>query len=216
MKHSTSLSPPSLLGFSSLPERNEDNTIESANENGEPASGDGSTTVAKALTASIEETTCPVCDKVAQFRCTRCQVQRYCSRDCQRTHWMQGHRELCHSINVRDRIILVEMEHESTQQPALLAPQAGILSRNPPEGIFPLKVQVALSSDHAPMMCYDESRSFHYLVHPRNCKRTKLLERSIREHGEMGGAKAYFNAKLLKDDKKLAIYLDQNLGNLHW
>ncbi|EFJ52915.1 hypothetical protein VOLCADRAFT_86388 [Volvox carteri f. nagariensis] len=30
---------------------------------------------------------CAICDKPALFRCARCKVERYCSRECQRDHW---------------------------------------------------------------------------------------------------------------------------------
>merc|ERR1712167_213896 len=42
----------------------------------------------------------PLCSKreqrVRQFQvCARCQVTRYCSRKCQKTHWNNGHKKYC-------------------------------------------------------------------------------------------------------------------------
>jgi hypothetical protein len=66
-------------------------------------------------------------------------------------------------------------------------------------------MQVSLSTAFAPMVSYDEGRSFKYLIHPQKCRKAKLLlDRSVREYGDVGGgAKAYFDATL-KDGKLLS------------
>eukprot|EP01137_Pigoraptor_chileana_P003650 Opistho-2@44140 len=38
---------------------------------------------------------CVVCGTVAGQRCGNCQIARYCSRTCQKTHWSAGHRDAC-------------------------------------------------------------------------------------------------------------------------
>jgi hypothetical protein len=107
------------------------------------------------------------------------------------------------------------LEHGSTfQEPVLVSPEADVLPREAPLGLFALKIQVSLSTAFAPMVCYDEGRSFHNLIHPQNCRKAKFLDRTIREYGDAGGAKAYFNVTV--KDGKLVIYLDQRLGNLEW
>jgi hypothetical protein len=84
----------------------------------------------------------------------------------------------------------------------------------PGEG-FVMKIQVALSDMHSPMIAYDEARSGLYLIQKENCKNKDLLDRTVRKYGLMGGAKAYFKVKL-RADKKLLVFLDQRQEDLGW
>ena len=40
---------------------------------------------------------CPVCNKVAETKCTACKAVFYCSRDCQKKHW-KAHKFDCKSL----------------------------------------------------------------------------------------------------------------------
>ena len=179
---------------------------------------------------------CPCCGKEAKLICTRCHTQRYCSRSCQQVHWKEGHKQRCQSIS--GRTVLVDLDNRSENQiwessgssnatwQALQQDRhdrqenkdimaSAVTSSSSFKKLFPLKVQVALNNPIAPMMCYDESRSLNSLIHYPNCKKARLLDRTIRENGEAGGAKAYFNASI-RSDGRLVIYLDQRWGVLHW
>jgi len=53
--------------------------------------------------ARVKLNKCHACDKVdptgSEFkRCSRCKVALYCSADCQRNHWKDGHKEDCKSL----------------------------------------------------------------------------------------------------------------------
>ena len=153
---------------------------------------------------------CPCCGKQANLLCTRCRVQKYCSRDCQKTHWLAQHKKECQSID--GRTILVDLLEEENNQEA----PANI----PLEKKFVLKVQVALGTNSptavkSPMMAYDQSKSVFYLISRGNCRKATLLDRTVRAHGQAGGAKAYFNAKI-RSDRKMIVYLDQRHTNLEW
>ena len=41
---------------------------------------------------------CIECDKPAIHKCAQCHVVEYCSRECQRTHWEDGHKDVCFNI----------------------------------------------------------------------------------------------------------------------
>ncbi|KAK9837579.1 hypothetical protein WJX74_000796 [Apatococcus lobatus] len=49
---------------------------------------------ARTVLPSINST-CPICDRAASKKCTRCKKVKYCSESCQKEHWHQGHREEC-------------------------------------------------------------------------------------------------------------------------
>jgi MYND finger len=191
---------------------------------------------------------CPSCGKQeATLLCTRCRMQRYCSRECQKADWKKSHKQQCTSNSTtttttttlspkgggdssnhptgRGRIVLVKLQHSGDEGPATTKNN----SKSPPGGgenvgggggdvCFPLKIQVALHSPIgvAPMMCYNESRSVQCLIHKQNCTKAQLLEKTIRQRGEMGGAKAFFNASLRQKDGALAIEIDHSLGLLPW
>ena len=41
-----------------------------------------------------QEPKCVVCGKKSQFKCSQCAVEKYCSRNCQKSHWNQ-HKSIC-------------------------------------------------------------------------------------------------------------------------
>lgn len=89
-------------------------------------------------------------------------------------------------------------------------------SVHPNNTVFIVKVQVALNSKVSPMIAYDYSRSVYYLINATNCKKSQLLDHTIRSTGDVQGSKAYFNAKIRARDFKLIIFLDQRHANLGW
>lgn len=151
-------------------------------------------------------TECPCCGKEAKLLCTRCRSLRYCSQVCQKAHWIDGHKEEC--ISVEGRKIIVDIDDE--ENPENATANAVSLSS------FVLKVQVALNSSVSPMIAYDNSRSVYFLINTGNCKKASLLDRTIRQTGDVHGSKAYFNAKIRARDQKLIIYLDQRYEDLGW
>lgn len=38
---------------------------------------------------------CSVCNRPANFRCTKCKAVWYCSQECQRKDWFLGHKSVC-------------------------------------------------------------------------------------------------------------------------
>ncbi|XP_020548231.1 ubiquitin carboxyl-terminal hydrolase 16 isoform X2 [Sesamum indicum] len=47
---------------------------------------------------------CEVCFSPTTTRCKQCKAVRYCSRKCQTIHWLQGHKEECHSFTTYQNI----------------------------------------------------------------------------------------------------------------
>ncbi|KAK8950690.1 Ubiquitin carboxyl-terminal hydrolase 16 [Platanthera zijinensis] len=45
---------------------------------------------------------CAVCQSPTTTRCSRCKAVRYCSGNCQITHWRQGHKYECHPPPIKD------------------------------------------------------------------------------------------------------------------
>lgn len=42
---------------------------------------------------------CLECDKPTTHKCERCHVAEYCSQECQRAHWDDGHKDICFDIS---------------------------------------------------------------------------------------------------------------------
>ena len=227
----------------------------------DPASANGD--IAEIDDVQADNCYCPCCGKPATLLCTRCRTQRYCSKECQKSHWIKSHKRQCKSLE--GRIIFVDLDQDfmedlisnangdtsqlqsSSPVPSSPSSMDGSImistTSRPREKAtttstssllmdrkFAIKVQVALQgpADHPPMMCYNETRTFRYLIHTGNCTKSRLLEKIIRETGIMDGAKLYFNAKIIlrqpllqptvssSGSSKLAIYIDQQLGSLSW
>lgn len=53
-----------------------------------------------------------ICNKIAEFTCSDCGVQGYCSAACQKQHWETGHQKECHNIIL----------HNTIHQPSRLPP----------------------------------------------------------------------------------------------
>ncbi len=155
---------------------------------------------------TIQRSWCPSCGNEAKLICTRCRSQKYCSKICQRNHWLSFHKQECRSID--GRIVIVDFQDENHS--------ATVISHTLPTDKFVLKVQVALNSKSSPMIGYDYSRSIYYLISASNCNKSQLLDRTIRKTGDVMGSKAYFNAKILTRDNQLIIFLDQRHQNLGW
>lgn len=45
---------------------------------------------------------CAVCGSPTTTRCSRCKAVRYCSGNCQISHWRQGHKYECHPPSIKD------------------------------------------------------------------------------------------------------------------
>ncbi|KAE9587893.1 hypothetical protein Lal_00002786 [Lupinus albus] len=43
----------------------------------------------------IDDTFCAVCEKQGTKKCSRCKTVRYCSQECQHSHWRSGHKADC-------------------------------------------------------------------------------------------------------------------------
>ncbi|KAK1287530.1 Ubiquitin carboxyl-terminal hydrolase 16 [Acorus calamus] len=61
-----------------------------------------SAAAASATSASVfvQEKECAFCGSPATKLCSRCKSVRYCSGNCQISHWFQGHKDVCHSPSI--------------------------------------------------------------------------------------------------------------------
>jgi hypothetical protein len=186
-------------------EEKKEETTSNNDDTSSSSSSSSNTVVPLAKKKEPLNETCPCCGKQSKLLCTRCRSQRYCSRDCQKSHWASHHKSSCKSVvaNTNGRSIVVDLEE---------------MEEHPNTSTFIIKVQVALHSQvKSPMIAYDQPRSLGMvLIHPMNCHKAILLETTIHKYGPVGGAKAYFNAKLRPKDKKLILYLDQRHDDLTW
>ena len=60
----------------------------------------------KAVKKLEEGTRCIVCNRIANFRCSRCQAIPYCSQVCQRGHW-KSHKPFCIAVNAPNKFTLL-------------------------------------------------------------------------------------------------------------
>lgn len=191
-------------------------------QNGSGIAAASTTTISTPSSSTSEPSaSCPSCGKEAKLLCTRCRLQKYCSQECQKLHWSTIHKRECQSIE--GRTILVDVQDDdpnnnSNAQQASLSSSSSEALVDHVHGnqVFILKIQVALNSKISPMIAYDQSRSVYYMINATNCKKSQLLDHTIRTTGDVQGSKAYFNAKIRARDLKLIIYLDQRHGNLGW
>ena len=60
-----------------------------------------------------------VCGNAAQFECSNCSSQGYCSEECQHSHWMEKHRKECSRLSERRRRsdVLYNRQNQNTPAP---------------------------------------------------------------------------------------------------
>ena len=49
---------------------------------------------------------CPVCNKVAENKCTACKLIFYCNKECQKKHWKGGHKFECKKLPYKASVTL--------------------------------------------------------------------------------------------------------------
>ena len=62
-----------------------------------------------------------VCGKAAQFECSSCNAQGYCSQDCQLKHWTNTHQKLCSRMSEKKRRTEVLLRRQTSSSNALPA-----------------------------------------------------------------------------------------------
>ena len=173
------------------------------------AAGAASATVARSIVPITEAYNCWNCkEKNGVHMCSACGEARYCSVECQKTHWKTGgHKAVCK----KDAYIITVDPAKSGKSPGenLTGQQlplywTGAIPKNVRPGeIFEIKVQVG-PTIVTPFMIYDEKRSF--LINCRNADidgGTKAEEffKQVHEFSAFGGRKAFFRASFMEPGK---------------
>ena len=68
-----------------------------------------------------------VCGKAAQFECSSCNAQGYCSQECQRNHWNTSHQKLCSRLSEKKRrseVLLRRQTSNNALTPIFEAPNS--------------------------------------------------------------------------------------------
>jgi hypothetical protein len=152
-------------------------------------------------TASYQEfkANCVHCQAtgVVTFKCGKCRVATYCSKDCQVAHWKAGHKKECNACDVSAEIIVTQQ----TQMAFATSSGSAIKwSGKPPKDvavdeIFDIKIQIGPTVE-APFLVYDKSRTLETTVMPHNCVKIKELFALIHAYTPCAGRKAYMHAKV--------------------
>eukprot|EP00798_Chlamydomonas_sp_ICE-L_P028049 gene28049-31151_t len=141
--------------------------------------------------ASKPHKTCAACGSKEDVKlsCGSCKAVQYCSVECQKKHWKEGHREVCKSsAAAREKALHPETQsvvfNVKTPNDAAF-PMAGMKVSNTSlvsgktrmlraessthknvhgDSMFMVKVQVPGSGGPSPIMMYDQCRSFQRLI----------------------------------------------------
>ena len=169
---------------------------------------------------SLRETSdhggCPVCGAKATRACSRCMMQHYCSRECQKSHWKE-HKKRCKAPETVENADIIDVDLRidphvglfglsyMTDTPVNTAKRLERLkltghvgSSQPEQKLFVIKVQTPVVSEEA-MLCYDSSRSLEVMITDEKCSQKRRFLEMIRARGlvgkvDNGSRKAYFNA----------------------
>ncbi|KIM24498.1 hypothetical protein M408DRAFT_26968 [Serendipita vermifera MAFF 305830] len=184
---------------------------------------------------------CVVCGKSGTvMKCEKCRVARYCSVECQRTHWRNGHNRGCISFEDPDATIVFKisrMPYTSLLPVATLRNR--VLGEPPAEGSKTMKekrrkatidptsastrvvlgktviVKVQLPTrGTGSMMVYNKSQEFKCQLEANGQREEySRLEEIIQEKG-MVGLKGYFMAEIGEDT--IRIKASEVLANQPW
>ncbi|KAM5540758.1 hypothetical protein V8D89_005402 [Ganoderma adspersum] len=182
----------------------------------------------------LDERACAACGEEATALkfCVACHAIRYCSKDCQRSHWFI-HKTRCIPFSPESTVTLTpfyedigpvtslaDMTRQAygfrvEKQPARNARSVKVPYIRPGETKkVIIKVQVPFSLDtggptreeFGDMMVYDKKRSFVCRLRRQDGEDAYLrLSRTVRAHG-VAGAKAYFSAELRSKDELVVKY----------
>ena len=144
----------------------------------------------------------PDCQRPApKSRCERCQRAWYCSAECQKAHWRNGHKQECRAAAGERTRFRIVYDHPIVDQLRRQAPQGSPrATRFEKDDTKLVKLQLPVgtdlkpTSDPANIAGYDRLRSRTFLILRDGNPDFDELVRVIRTHGLNGGAKGYFGA----------------------
>ena len=144
---------------------------------------------------------CKVCQVSSDTkRCTGCYMVWYCGAKCQNEDW-PNHKEECKSTRKQYKEVMILVRWKETLMNRVTRKcyvrNAGDL---PTKKHFPLKVQVGIGFDHAPLLVYNRDKSFIGNLHRE--KQEKIFDKLVNTIKEKGykGLKGYFYAIYLGND----------------
>ncbi|KAJ3484461.1 hypothetical protein NLI96_g5628 [Meripilus lineatus] len=191
--------------------------------------------------AALAEKKCNSCGKegVSLKQCGKCHSARYCSVECQRSHW-RTHKKTCKPFTEENTVTLKPFYHAGAQimstsdtirnlmgiptdpvppknKRADRAPSESTFSPSQPKSLI-IKVQVPYSplgsgapTSTAPLMVYNKKRDFACMIRMGdNPDGYRRVCQVVRDQG-IGGAKAYFAAEL-KSRNELVVKVGEVLA----
>ena len=91
----------------------------------------------------------PNCSKAAPFKCNRCGMVSYCSRECQSRHWKQGHKQLCRPTAGDGAAAAAATAKARTGPSPLLAKQDKLLRENGGDYMLDVDAEKYMAIDFA-------------------------------------------------------------------
>ncbi|KAI1783563.1 hypothetical protein LXA43DRAFT_1102382 [Ganoderma leucocontextum] len=167
---------------------------------------------------AMDERWCAACGSEAATLkfCVACHAIRYCSKDCQRSHW-HIHKTRCIPFSPESTVTLTPFYEDIGPVTSLadMARQAyGFrVEKQPARNTRSVKIPHIRPGETkkviikvGDMMVYDKKRSFVCRLRRQDGEDAYLrLSRTVRAHG-VAGAKAYFSAELKSKDELVVKY----------
>ena len=91
----------------------------------------------------------PNCSNTAPFKCNRCGLVSYCSRECQSRHWKQGHKQLCRPAAGDGAAAAAATAKARTGPSPLLAKQDKLLRENGGDYMLDVDAEKYMAIDFA-------------------------------------------------------------------
>ena len=91
----------------------------------------------------------PNCSNKAPFKCNRCGLVSYCSRECQSRHWKQGHKQLCRPTAGDGAAAAAATAKARTGPSPLLAKQDKLLRENGGDYMLDVDAEKYMAIDFA-------------------------------------------------------------------
>ena len=91
----------------------------------------------------------PNCSNAAPFKCNRCGLVSYCSRECQSRHWKQGHKQLCRPTAGDGAAAAAATAKARTGPSPLLAKQDKLLRENGGDYMLDVDAEKYMAIDFA-------------------------------------------------------------------
>ena len=136
----------------------------------------------------VTKNSCANCGKFdASSACAQCKITVYCSKECQRYHWKNGHKAECTKIAMKNAGIKLDKPERQEMYNNMVSLQTGKStsgSYRKPRGVrvkemFVVKIQAGGAM--TPILIYDETRTCEFDIRPHQTGFQIILEETQKE-----------------------------------